>query len=114
MKLSKKIFSTVAIILILAFAAFPAMGAEEAAPAKESCTLAGKLNINTADVKQLTMLLGIGEKTAENIIAFRTQQGNFKAVDDLIKVKGVGEKTMEKIRDYIILEGESTLAEQKK
>jgi comEA protein len=109
MKLRKNFTFILAIFLILGFSSFAAAAAEEAAQATAPSKLEGKLNINTADAKQLAMLPGIGEKTAANIIDYRTQNGNFKAVEDLSKVKGVGKKTLEKINNHIILEGQSTL-----
>ena len=59
------------------------------------------VNINTADIAELTRLKGIGEKKAEAIIAWRKENGNFKAVDDLLEVKGIGEATLEANRENI-------------
>lgn len=59
------------------------------------------ININTADVQELTKLKGVGEKKAEAIIAWRKENGNFKAVDDLLEVKGIGEATLEANRANI-------------
>ena len=109
MKLTKTFTAIVTAVIMVLFAALPLMAAEEAAPAKKSTVLEGKLNVNTASAEQLTMLPGIGEATAKNIMDYRTQNGNFKAVDDLLKVKGIGEKTLEKMKGYVILDGESTL-----
>jgi competence protein ComEA len=53
------------------------------------------VNINTADVQELTKLKGIGEKKAEAIVAWRKENGNFKSVDELLEVKGIGEATLE-------------------
>ena len=112
MKVSKKIICVVLTLAVFAFTAFPVMAASEAAETTPS--VKGKLNINTETVKQLTMLPGIGKKTAELIVEYRTRNGNFKTIEGLLKVKGVGKKTLEKIKDFIILEGESTLAKVKK
>lgn len=35
------------------------------------------------------------------IVAYRTTNGNFKAVEDLTKVKGIGDKIIEKIKPEI-------------
>ena len=59
------------------------------------------ININTADVQELTKLKGIGEKKAEAIIAWRTENGNFKTVDQLLEVKGIGEATLTANRENI-------------
>ena len=110
MKLQKKLAIFLAFLLFLGFCSFAA--AEQAAKTKKSAALEGKLNVNTATSEQLTMLPGIGEATAKNIMDYRTQNGNFKAVDDLLKVKGIGEKTLGKMKSYVILDGESTLTKK--
>lgn len=89
--------------------ALPAEG-EQAAAAK----VQGTVNINTATMKELKLLPGVGKKTAENIISHREQQGRFATVDELLKVQGIGKKTMEKIRPYCTVEGETTIAKVKK
>ena len=63
----------------------------------------GKININTATVDQLELLPGIGTKTAQAIIEYRKQQGLFKTVSDLTKVRGIGEKTLEVLRKHILV-----------
>lgn len=59
------------------------------------------ININTADVQELTKLKGIGEKKAEAIVAWRKENGNFKTVDQLLEVKGIGEATLAANRENI-------------
>ncbi len=58
---------------------------------------AGPVNVNTADAKSLAKeLTGVGPKTAEAIVAERSN-GDFKNAGDLQKrVKGFGAKTAEK------------------
>ena len=60
-----------------------------------------KVNINTADVEELTSLKGIGPATAEKIIEYRKEAGKFKSVDDLLNIKGIGGKTLDKVRPFI-------------
>ena len=59
------------------------------------------ININTASKSELTSLSGIGEAKAEDIINYRTQNGNFKSIDDIKNVKGIGDAIFAKIKDYI-------------
>lgn len=78
-----------------------------------SSVLAEMVNINKADVAALDSLDGIGEKKAEAIVAYRTEYGEFKTLDDLKEVPGIGDKMFEKIKDDISLsEGITTLAEK--
>ena len=62
----------------------------------------GKVNINTADVKQLMTLTGVGRKVAESIVEYRDTHGPFKKADDLRKVEGVGTGLWEKNRERIV------------
>lgn len=56
------------------------------------------VNINTADVKTLDTVKGIGPKKAQAIVDYRTKHGPFKSVDDLTNVPGIKGKTLEKLR----------------
>ena len=104
-------FTPIAIMLLLLCTALPAMaGPDTAAKPAPRAALQGTININTADAAQLTMLPGIGPKTAESIVAYRNSAGPFSTVDDMVKVKGIGRKTLDAIRPFLSLEGETTLS----
>lgn len=66
---------------------------------------AGKLNINTASAKDLTLLPGIGETYAQRIVDYRLQNGPFMRIEDLLNVNGIGEKRLEAIADLITVGG---------
>lgn len=63
----------------------------------------GKVDINTATLKALTALEGVGEVIAERIVVFRQEKGLFKDIADIKKIKGIGEATFEKMKDKISL-----------
>lgn len=65
--------------------------------------VAGTVDINTADAAALASLDGVGEAKAEAIIAYRTQNGPFKSVEDLANVKGIGDKIIAANRDKITI-----------
>jgi competence protein ComEA len=58
------------------------------------------ININTASETELEELSGVGPVTAAAIIDYRTQNGPFATVDDLIDVSGIGPSTLEQIRPF--------------
>ncbi|WEV71550.1 helix-hairpin-helix domain-containing protein [Lactobacillus sp. ESL0785] len=60
-----------------------------------------KININTANAEELQKLNGIGEKKAEQIIAYRQKSGNFKKIEDLKQVSGIGDKTFAALKDQL-------------
>lgn len=64
---------------------------------------ADKVSINQADAEALCMLPGIGKGTAEKIIAWRNENGNFQSLEQLMEVKGIGQAKFDKIRDQISL-----------
>lgn len=59
-----------------------------------------KINLNTADHKELTQIPGVGEKTADKIIEYRTNSP-FNTIDDLKRVDGIGDKKFESMRDFV-------------
>lgn len=64
----------------------------------------GLININIADQKRLESLTGVGEKTAEKIIDYRDENGNFTTINDIMKVKGIGEGKFEDMEGSITVE----------
>lgn len=62
-----------------------------------------KVNLNTATVAELQTLEGVGEKKAEQIIAYREANGGFKQITDLKAVSGIGEKRFEALKDKLTI-----------
>jgi competence protein ComEA len=60
-----------------------------------------KVDLNTASVKDLAGLPGIGEKKAAAIVDYRKAHKRFASVTELKKVKGIGEKLFMKIEPMI-------------
>ncbi len=60
-----------------------------------------KVNINNADESKLDELPGVGPSTAQKIIQYRKENGEFKSIDELKNVSGIGEAKFQKIKDLI-------------
>ena len=68
------------------------------------------VDLNTADLKALEALPGVGPATAKKIIAARP----FKSVDDLSKVKGMSKAKVEALKDKVIVGQEKAATPQAK
>ncbi len=62
---------------------------------------ADKINVNTATKTELQMLKGVGDATADAIIKYWEENGDFKSVEELFNVKGIGNKKVEKLADKV-------------
>lgn len=63
----------------------------------------GKVSLNSATLKQLTSLPGIGESKALKIIEYRDLNNGFSSIEEIMKVSGIGPSLYEKIKDYLVL-----------
>jgi comEA protein len=92
----------------LALAVAAAIVALAFAPAfAQSTAPKAKININTAPASELETLPRIGPKVAQRIIDFRTKNGNFKKVEEIMKIQGIGEKIFDQIKDLITVGAET-------
>ncbi|MBI5823116.1 MAG: ComEA family DNA-binding protein [Chloroflexi bacterium] len=61
------------------------------------------ININTATLEELDTLPGIGVTTAQRIIDYRTANGPFESIEEILNVSGVGPATFEEMKDLITI-----------
>ena len=73
----------------------------------QSKTESEKININTASAVDLDKLPRIGPKVAQRIIDYRKENGPFKKIEEIMKVKGIGEKTFAKLKELITVGAEA-------
>jgi competence protein ComEA len=60
-----------------------------------------KVNLNTADLALLDTLPQVGPAMAKRIVDWRTANGKFTSVEDLMSVTGVGDKTFAELKDLV-------------
>jgi len=93
------------VALSLLTIAYPSVGGAAQTPsgnrtaAKEE--VPATVNINTASVKELDALPGIGARTAALIVEYRQKNGPFKKIEELMNVRGVGEKSFLKLKPQL-------------
>lgn len=61
------------------------------------------VNLNTADASLLETIPGVGPVTAGAILDFRTENGPFTSIDQLLDVSGIGPATLEEMRSYVTI-----------
>ncbi len=71
------------------------------APAGSSTSFV--VDVNTATAEQLDALPGVGPTTAAAIVAYRTQHGLFRSIDQLADVAGIGPAKLAQIRPHVHL-----------
>ena len=69
--------------------------------ATQSDSQGSKININTADLKELDDIPGVGEATANKILSYRDENGEFKSIEEIKNVNGIGDKKFENMKDLI-------------
>ncbi len=97
-----------AVLVALAMLGSVTPWSADAAPPAQTGAAAPKpdtssININTADVKELMELGGVGRRVAEKIVEYRDTHGPFKKPEELRKVEGVGNGLWEKNRTRIVI-----------
>src|SRR5579872_6738970 len=72
----------------------PVLQAQKQPPAKP-------IDLNTANIKELEELPGIGPVTAQRILDTRQKIGRFHRVEDLLAIRGISQKKLDALRPYV-------------
>lgn len=73
----------------------------------ESCVNRVGVNLNTASSYLLAYVAGIGPSLAENIVAYRTENGAFSSREELKKVPRLGPKAFQQCAGFLRVQGAS-------
>ena len=71
----------------------------------ESCVNSVGVNLNTASPYLLAYVAGIGPALADNIVAYRSTEGEFRSRQDLLKVPRLGPKAFEQCAGFLRISG---------
>jgi competence protein ComEA len=74
-------------------------------PQKGDSSIAQQIDINRADIWLLQALPGIGEVRAQAIVDFRTQNGPFKNIEEMMNVPGLSQAIFDKLKAFITISG---------
>lgn len=94
---------------ILPSGAAPAPAPGEPTPAGDNPSSPGGsasgsgVSLNSATAEELTELKGVGEVTAQAIVAYREEHGGFKDVEELLEVSGIGPAKLAQLKDQVQL-----------
>ena len=66
-------------------------------------TANGRVDLNTASKEALMTLPGIGEARAEAILAYRSEHGRFRSIEEIQNISGIKSALFEKIREKIMV-----------
>lgn len=84
----------ISLSFFLIFALASLLAAEKKPPAQP-------ININTATSAELQQLPGIGPTTAKAIVTYRTKNGPFRKVDELLIIRGLSRSKLRTLRPYL-------------
>ncbi|PYM43153.1 MAG: competence protein ComEA [Candidatus Rokuibacteriota bacterium] len=97
--------SVVLLIATVSVVPWPAEAAQHlrTEPPNAAQTAGGMININTADVKELMQLEGVGRRVAEKIVEYREHHGLFQKPEEIRRVEGIGSGLWERNRARIVV-----------
>ena len=78
----------------------------------ESCVNRVGVDLNSASIDLLKYVSGIGDKLAQNIVAYRDDHGLFRSRTQLREIEGFGEKTFEQAAGFLRIKDAENLLDR--
>jgi competence protein ComEA len=103
-----RILASALALAVLSCGTLSAQATHGGSPRRDAPKVQGVLNLNHANLDQLTLLPGIGPTKARRIVEFRTKHP-FKRIEELTRIKGFGRKTFARLRAHLAVSGPTTL-----
>ncbi len=100
---SRMLSTLFAVLLVAPWPAAADQTARPGAEARATAAIGAPVNINTADVKALMTLDGVGRRVAEKIVEYRQKNGPFAKPEDVRRVSGIGKGLWERNRERIVV-----------
>ena len=67
-----------------------------------------RVDLNSADRGVLETLPGVGPRTAQLIVEYREEHGQFEKVEELMNVRGIGERTFLQLRELVRVDADAS------
>jgi competence protein ComEA len=80
-----------------------AVSEDKSAGDRDLSLISHRLSINSATVRELVALPGIGETLARRIVEKRAEKHGFTSIDELSEVKGIGVRKLQEIRKHVTI-----------
>jgi competence protein ComEA len=96
------------VLVALVGGALTAHAAQGGTSRRDAPKVQGVVNLNQADLDQLSLLPNVGAAKARRIIEFRAKHP-FKRIEELTRVKGFGRKSFGKLKAHLAVTGPTTI-----
>ena len=95
-------------VLVCSYLSTPMLAAAGQPAKSAAASSTDPVNLNSATAAQIADLPGIGVKTAELVVQYRTKNGPFKKIEEVMNVRGIGEKSFLRIKDRLTVAAPKT------
>jgi competence protein ComEA len=103
-----RVLAAAAALALLCGGAARTQAAQGGSTRRDAPKVQGVVNLNQADLDQLTLLPGVGPTKARRIVEYRAKHP-FKRIEELTRVKGFGRKSFARLKTHLSITGATTI-----